>query len=36
MRKRKDYSCFPDRRAEYCGEGAESTSGIFKIKKADK
>lgn len=32
----QDYSCFPDRRAEDCGEGAESTAGIFKIKKADK
>jgi len=30
----KDYSCFPDRRTEDCGEGAESTTGICKVKES--
>jgi hypothetical protein len=34
MRKRKDYSCFPDIRTENCGEGAESTAGTCKVKES--
>jgi hypothetical protein len=30
----QDYSCFPDRRAQDCGEGAESTAGICKVKES--
>jgi len=32
----QDYSCFPDRRTEDCGEGAESTAGICKVKESRK
>jgi hypothetical protein len=34
MCKGKDYSCFPDRRTEDCGEGAESAAGICKVKES--
>jgi hypothetical protein len=30
----QDYSCFPDRRTEDCGEGAESAAGICKVKES--
>jgi hypothetical protein len=32
----QDYSCFPNRRTEDCGEGAESTAGICKVKESRK
>jgi hypothetical protein len=32
----QDYSCFPDRRTKDCGEGAESTAGICKVKEGRK